>query len=472
MPIDVEVIHEGSAIKLPYVQQIPMGYREAIDTLTRKMEEDEKVIQINHSFECAPLDAAVCFVNVVTKKFGWIEQVRDNPMRPPQTIGVPTGPHAADVVQIPFGAIKVPGVDGTILIMIDGHPVPQFAVIGKVRKKHASIIGDIVRETKDEIRTRSIYRGKAIRIGFGYIREERPYDALVDAPKFMDLSGVAETDLIFGETVQQALNIGLFTPITHYEACRKLNIPLKRGILLHGQYGTGKTMTANVTALKAQAAGWTFIYLDDVRDLKAALRFAQQYAPAVVFAEDIDRAMTGDRSVSIDEILNTLDGIDSKGSELITVLTTNHIERINPAMLRMGRLDTLVEVLPPDAQAAARLVRLYSRGLLEDGASLDNIGKVLDGKIPAFIRETVERAKLAAVMRVGGSAISGRVLEVDLLNAAKAMESHDALLKPKKAEAALTPLVFLPADGKTQHRVNDVLQKHAGDVRLAAVNGN
>jgi transitional endoplasmic reticulum ATPase len=238
-------------------------------------------------------------------------------------------------------------------------------------------------------------------------------------------------------------------------------VPLTRGVLLYGPYGTGKTMTAYVSALKAVRSGWTFIYLESVQDLKKGLEFAAKYAPCVLFAEDIDRVITGERSLSMDDVLNTLDGIDTKGAEIITVFTTNHIEVINPAMLRMGRLDTLVEVLPPDAKAAERLVKLYSRGLLSKEANLSRIGKTLEGQIPAFIREVTERAKIAAIARIGNDSIEGKVLEEDLISAAKAMETHANMLKPREE----------PVNNDAELFVRVPANHQRGKLLLASLNG-
>ena len=66
----------------------------------------------------------------------------------------------------------------------------------------------------------------------------------------------------------------------------------------------------------------------------------------------------------MDEILNVIDGIESKGTEIITVLTTNNLGNITSAMLRPGRLDAIVSVRAPDAKAAQQLVRLYAGTLL------------------------------------------------------------------------------------------------------------
>ncbi len=169
--------------------------------------------------------------------------------------------------------------------------------------------------------------------------------------------------------------------------------------------------------------------VDTVRNLQPAIYFAQQYQPAVIFAEDIDRVVEGSaRTDDVDAILNSIDGVDTKGSELIVVLTTNHIERINRAMLRPGRLDAVVSVRPPDAEAAQRLLRLYGRGLIPEDAKLLTVGGMLEGQIPAVIREVVERSKFSAITRLDGGALS--LTEADLVTAATGMLNQVKLVAP------------------------------------------
>lgn len=429
------IVHEGTQIVLPVINGKPLSYDEAILWLKRKKDEDEQEFAVNYEIHASPLDGAVAFQRAIAAKYGWSQGVPTPGFfgdKPPVMIGVPVG--AGERINVPWGRIEIPGIEGHLTTGMAPMPHPHFIVGGTVKKKHAENVKELVALTEKFLKEESIYKGKAIRVSFDYIDEDGDvefYDPIQHAPQFLELDGVTDNDLIFGEEVMAAINTGLFTPIEHAGACRKYGVPLKRGVLLHGPYGTGKTLTAYVSAVKAVRHGWTFIYLSDVSDLRAALRFAAQYAPAVLFAEDIDRAVTGDRSTDMDAILNTLDGVDTKGAEIITVLTTNHIEDINPAMLRPGRLDTLVEVLPPDAKAAERLVSLYGRGLLEEGIDLKKIGKALNGNIPAFIREVTERSKIAAIARLGND-IEGQVLESDLLEAAQAMKNHASLLVPKK----------------------------------------
>lgn len=460
---DVEVVRQGTKIVLPVTNGKPMSYDEAIEWMKRKRDEDERDVGIHHELHYSPLDGAVAFHRALAAKYGWAENVPTPTWwgeTPPTMIGIPISVN--EKMQVPWGRVQIPGIAGYLETGLVPEPTPRFVINGKVKQKHAADVKELVDLTEKFLREQSIYKEQAIKVSFEWQRHGDRFDPSEHCPKFMRLDGVNEEDLIFGADVQNALDIGLFVPIEHARACRKFQVPLKRGVLLYGPYGTGKTLTANVTALKATRNGFTFVYLDCVEDLAKGLQFAAQYAPSVLFAEDIDRCTDGERDVSMDELLNTLDGVDTKGGEVITVFTTNHVENINPALLRMGRLDTLVEVKEPDANAAERLVKLYSRGLLATDTDLEAVGKALAGQIPAFIRETVERAKLAAIGRLKGGDIKGQVRAEDLLAAAKAMETHANMLKPavKDTEASPELLVKVPRN----HRgVKTVLQALGAD---------
>lgn len=442
---DVGVEFRGDKIILPEREGIPMPYPTAISWLQRKQQEEEMTVKVIHTLECSPLDGAVSFHRALSEKYGWTNLLPTPGFfgsTPPVMVGVAIAP--GKTIQVPIGNVEVPGIDGELHISMNANPRPQFVLVANVKRKHEYLINEIMSLARKMLRENSIYKGSAIKLSFEWERKGENWHPVTHAPRFMDLDPSLEASLIFGEKVAGDLNIGLFTPIEQTAACRRYGVPLKRGVLLSGPYGTGKTLTANITALKAVRNGWTFIYLDSVKDLKRGLEFAAQYGPAVLFAEDIDRVVAGERSVELDEMLNTLDGIDTKSGEIITVFTTNHIEKINPAMLRMGRLDALIEVAPPDADAAARLVKLYSRGLLEDSADLTLVGERLAGKIPAFIREVTERAKIAAISRLQGEPIEGKVQQADLLTAAHAMETHNALINPEKGDGKTNlPEVFV-----------------------------
>jgi transitional endoplasmic reticulum ATPase len=230
----------------------------------------------------------------------------------------------------------------------------------------------------------------------------------------------------------------LFAPILFTKAVRAAGIPLKRGVLLEGPYGCGKTLTQYVTAKYAADNGWTYLALDNTDDLAKAMHVAKHFQPSVLAAEDIDRANgdeddDGDRTDAMNVILNTIDGAAFKDTEIIVLLTTNHVENITPAMLRPGRLDAVIPVRPPDRQAVERLIHLYGRDLLDEFDTFHQVGDVLSGQIPAVIREVVERSKLSAISRQKGF---GPLLltESDLLIAANGMMEHLELMKEKETD--------------------------------------
>lgn len=298
-------------------------------------------------------------------------------------------------------------------------------------------VEELLNLTQEFCEVRSPYRGKAIRI------ESFPQNIMevLDAgpeycPTFLDTSGVNTDELVFSDDVYDQVRTSILTPILYTQECRDNQIPLKRGVLLEGAYGTGKTMTAYVTAKYAERHGWTFLYLGNVEQLPEAINFAKRYSPCVIFAEDIDQVLSSDeaddRTEETNRILNTIDGVDSKNSEIMVVLSTNHVDHINPAMLRPGRLDAVISVDPPDARAVERLIRQYARGLVDDAEDLTGVGRLLQGNIPATIREVVERSKLAAVHRSQGK--SSTIQAEDLEVAAKGMLKHLNLLRSKSEE--------------------------------------
>lgn len=452
---EVEIVRSGHQIIMPD----GMSYKQGRDWLTRKETEEETEIALHYPLESAyPLDALVAFHKALANRYGWIQNVPtpgffgDNP---PIMVRVETGPNS--FISVPWGRVSIPNVAGFLHVQLQTDPIPQLIIGGKVKQKHKKEVETIVAATQEVVRTQSIYRAKSIKCSWEWERNEDGinFNPTAHCPKFLDLANVSEAGLIFPDRIRDLITLGLFVPITHANICRKYGVPLKRGVCLAGPYGVGKTLTALVTAIKANANGFTFIYLDHVLDLPRGLEFARLYQPAVIFVEDIDRAVEGERTADMDKILNMIDGIDTKHSEIIIVFTTNHVEKINKAFLRPGRLDTVVYITPPDAKAAAELVKLYGKGLLSKEANFEAIGKTLDGRIPAIIREVVEQAKIAAIARRGDDII-GHVMEQDIINASNLMQEHIKLLeeKPKnRIEGVVSvhlPINQIVADGKVK----------------------
>jgi transitional endoplasmic reticulum ATPase len=433
---NVEIVRQGERIIVPE----DMTLKQARIWLERKEVEEEQEIAIDEIIEAFPLEGAFAFAKAIARKYGFSALVPTPGFfmdHPPVMIGVDVDVDKTE--QVPWGRVEIPNIAGyleTGTTFRDNRVL--FRIGGEVKQKHKFAVKELAKMTREIVRDESIYRGKAIRVNFPDPSSNKFNPR--DCPKFIDTRGVRVNELIFSEEVKKAVNTSLFTPIEHTDNCRKYQIPLKRGILLEGPFGTGKTLTAYVAAKKCVDHKWTFLYLSRVEELKTAIHFAKAYQPCVIFAEDIDRAVAEgkreekEEGEAVNEILNTIDGVDTKGMELIVCLTTNHVDHIEPAMMRPGRLDAVISVRAPDNKASIDLVRLYARGRLDQNDNFDKVGEKLSGQIPAVIREVVERSKLAAVSRLRpGEEMHLRASDLEF--AADEMLNHVRLMTPKPSDA-------------------------------------
>jgi transitional endoplasmic reticulum ATPase len=260
--------------------------------------------------------------------------------------------------------------------------------------------------------------------------------------KFLNARAIDPNSTIFSEAIQEQIQVNLYTPIQRVKDLLANSIAVKRGILLGGAYGTGKTMAAAVASRLAVDSGVTYVYTPRADELQVAIEFAKQYqSPAcVVFCEDVDRVTDGKRSAKMDELLNIIDGIDTKNSNIICVLTTNALDNINPALLRPGRLDSVIEITPPDAKAVEKLIRHYGGPVIREDEDLSAVGAILAGQIPAMVTEVVKRAKLYQIgLQLTGTTVSDITAKA-LEYAAKTMKSQTDLLQRRiEADKAIPP---------------------------------
>lgn len=392
-----------------------MSTEQAIEVLKRKLVYDDEKVQLQEIIPVFPWDGAIALQMAMEELFGvvlqTVTQIRTmfgTMEEPPAIINVECGPDMT--VPVMWGTLRLPGIGGSVgtEVMRDADGRFMFALTATIKHRDEAQVRGLFKRTRELAMTNSLYRGKAFSIKF---RAENNKALPIPAIKFPRIN---TGPVIFNHDLERLIETSILTPIRHTKAVRKAKIPLKRGALLAGPYGTGKTLTAGWVARIAQENGWTFIYVPEVDELAEALRFAVDYQPVVVFAEDIDRAAGMDRTDQVNVLLNALDGVDSKGQDIMTILTSNHADQISEAMKRPGRIDLVIGVEPPDAKAVERLVELYAGDTLAVGENLTSVGNLLQGQIPAVVRECVERSKLEAIRRAGGSDfdITGADLEI------------------------------------------------------------
>lgn len=391
-----DVERHGEKIILPK----GMKTKDAIVALQRQEKYDNEVVQLDFEFPYFVWDGAYALAKVMQEKYGFVfgeTQYSFFGKQPPQLIGIET--ELGKVEQIAWGKFSVPGIeDGfftTGYTMKEGRLLFKFsATVKHMYEEEIKALRDKVAEFLEK---HSIYKGKAISVRFTDDKGKKLLEnGEVPTPKFIDVSKAREQELVFPAEVDDAVKTNLFTPIERLQECREAGIPIKRGILLAGPYGVGKTLTAYIAAQKAVKSGITYVYCQNPQEFPDVMRFAAQYAPSLVFCEDVDRIVPLDRDKSVDELINIVDGVETKNSEIITVFTTNEVRNVNRALLRPGRMDAVIPVHKPDAVAVQKLIVNYAGKYLSKDADLTEVGEILKDNIPAVVREVCERAKLAA----------------------------------------------------------------------------
>lgn len=461
---NVEIVRGGTHITLPNGMDLETGAA----WLMRRAEAENTDASVYEVINGQALDAMHAFMKVLAKKYGWVAAVPTPGFfgsTPPMMMGI-TVSATGETVQVPYGQIEVPNIKGKLntTTIIDNGRV-KFCLQGTVKQRHIPEVAAIAQETREYLKTNSIYKGMAIKVDFPTLDdlENEGPNPFAYAPEFTNVNDVVLGELVFNEDVEQMLDVNVWTTIKNLALVRAAGIPVKRGILLHGKFGVGKTLFALATAKISQDNNFTFIEVKDPKKVPEALMFAREMAPAVLFVEDIDRLdENGKRSDYFNEILNTIDGMTSKNEEIISIFTTNHIERITPAMMRPGRLDAVIELEPPTAESVRRLIRLYSRGMLNPHEDISEVGELLKGHIPAVVREVVERSKLAAIRRGDTKSITAEDLRVSGLTMRKHLDLLAEASKPKvslsERERAMTILATAVTKG---HEASERMVKSA-----------
>jgi hypothetical protein len=179
---------------------------------------------------------------------------------------------------------------------------------------------------------------------------------------------------------------------------------LKRGLLLHGPPGTGKTHT--IRYLLGQLPSSTVVIMSGaaLRFIGQACSVARTLQPSVLVIEDVDliaedRARQPGQHPLLFELLNQMDGLGAD-VDVTFLLTTNRADMLEAALAaRPGRVDHAAELPVPDAAARRALMELYRGGLILDLADAQSAVDRTEGVTASFLKELLRRAALQAAER-------------------------------------------------------------------------
>lgn len=400
-----EVQHHDGPLLIPNSMTPTAAYQ----MLGQMIMQQEEKTEFSLELECLPYDGAAALNSVLVKEYGWSSGIPTPGFfgdTPPKMITIETDHNTS--IQVPWGRMSLPNLDSgfvqTSIYPCNGIACFRLTAVCK-RKDEKFIKEKIFQALSHELRDFSIYKGKCFSISFTDSNNE---DLKFPDIKFIDLSGFKMENLILPEDITRNLDLSAWTPMRHHEEFRKNHGNLKRGILMAGGYGTGKTLSTSNTAKLGVDLGFTVVYCKKTTEFEKALRIARNYQNpcAVLIVEDIDIELAAGRTDALNQIINTLDGMDTKNDNIITLMTTNDIESLEPAAIRQGRVSAKVLFRNPDAHAAERLIRVNAKGLLPESEDLTEAAKLMDGMNPAEIEEIVTMAELAHLSDTGEGATS------------------------------------------------------------------
>lgn len=237
---------------------------------------------------------------------------------------------------------------------------------------------------------------------------------------------------VFGMEIEEAPDVkfsqigGLDTQIS--EIREIVELPLKRpdlfvavgieppkGVLLHGPPGTGKTILAKAVANSTDATflrvvGSEFVqkYIGEgARLVRELFELAKNESPAIIFIDELDAigarrmdgATSGDREVqrTLMQLLAEMDGFDPRG-EVKLVAATNRLDMLDPALLRPGRFDRVIEIPLPSREARESILKIHTSGMnLDASVDLQKISDLADNASGADLKALATEAGMFAI---------------------------------------------------------------------------
>ncbi len=263
------------------------------------------------------------------------------------------------------------------------------------------------------MRRLNVYRGHVISLSPGQMGMGS--QTLV---AFHSLPRIQRADVILPENLLEQIERQTVVFAEHSQRLLESGRSLKRGLLLFGPPGIGKTLT--VMYLIGRMPGRTVILTTGrgMGMIQTVAQMARLLAPSMVVLEDVD-LIAQERGQPFQqtgpllfELLNEMDGLRDD-CDVIFVLTTNRPDMLEPALAaRPGRIDLATELPLPDADARRRLFDLYARGLALDAVDFDALVARTVGASPAYIKELLRKAAVLAATQA--TRVSGLHFEAAL----------------------------------------------------------
>ncbi|MFX1308565.1 MAG: proteasome-activating nucleotidase [Promethearchaeota archaeon] len=241
-----------------------------------------------------------------------------------------------------------------------------------------------------------------------FVKGMEVIDSIPDI-SYVDVGGLEEQMQEVRETVE--------LPLKKPELFKRIGIEPPKGVLLFGAPGTGKTLLAKAVAHETEA---TFIRIigselvqkfigEGARLVREIFNLAKEKAPTILFIDELDAigsqrlkiATSGDREVqrTLMQLLSELDGFEQRGDVKI-IGATNRVDILDPALLRPGRFDRMIEFPIPDERAREAIFKIHTRNLnVEETIEFKRLVKLTEGATGADIKAICTEAGMFAIRK-------------------------------------------------------------------------
>jgi len=216
------------------------------------------------------------------------------------------------------------------------------------------------------------------------------------------------------EEIKNELAQSVEWPLKKPEVFKRMGITPPRGILLYGPPGCGKTLLARAVATESEA---NFIAVkgpeifskwvgESEKAIREIFRKARTAAPAIIFFDELDSIIprrgagysdSGATERVISQLLTEMDGIESLQNVLV-IAATNRPDILDPAVMRPGRFDRLIDVPAPDSKALMQIFKIHARDMpLSKDVDLQEIAEKAKGYSGADVEALCREAAMGAL---------------------------------------------------------------------------
>ncbi len=288
--------------------------------------------------------------------------------------------------------------------------VPRTTVIRLRYKKHdeATVIevasaseefsAVLVKEISEQSIVDSIYRQQMLALSYESGTKDEYGD--VEKPErlrinFRTAPPVSRDEFVVDDEVFGVLKRNVIDLHLERDRLKTLGVPVRRGVLLHGPPGTGKTYACRYVCGSLQQTTRILVAGTALNKVSQIFDLARVYQPSVVILEDVDLVFSA-RDISLyssalGDLLDQMDGL-RPFEDVSVILTTNSLERMEAAIKdRPGRISQCIYFGAPGKRLRAKYIEQYAKAYDYSKADHDELVRMSEGTTPAFIKEWVHR---------------------------------------------------------------------------------